>query len=75
VHQSVFNGGFLSNNWLLASVGLGIALQLIVIYVPFMQALFGTVPLSLVDWVLVLSLSSLGMIAALGNMWKTGEKA
>ncbi len=75
VRQSVFNGGFLSNRWLLASVLLGVGLQLCVIYVPFLQPLFGTAPLSAVDWAVVLGASSLGMVPLLGNMWRRGKKA
>jgi Ca2+-transporting ATPase len=69
-HHSVFNAEFLSNKWLFGSVGLGLALQLIIIYVPFFNPLFGTAPLGLWDWALVLALSSLGMLPILGNMWR-----
>ncbi len=74
-HQSVFNGGFLSNKWLLAAVGLGLVLQLSVIYIPFLQVMFGTAPLGAVDWVIVLVAASLGMVPLLGNMWRKGKKA
>ena len=40
------------NRWLWLSVGASIVLQIIVIYAPFMQRAFSTVPLSLADWLL-----------------------
>jgi Ca2+-transporting ATPase len=36
----------------------GIALQLLVVYVPFLQKPFGTVPLTAIDWMVVLLISS-----------------
>lgn len=42
--------GFLSNPWLWAAIGLSVALQLAVVYLPFLQQAFSTVPLTLGDW-------------------------
>jgi Ca2+-transporting ATPase len=47
--RSVFVDLF-KNRWLLAAVTLSIALQFAVIYLPFLQAAFGTVGLTLMDW-------------------------
>jgi Ca2+-transporting ATPase len=45
-HESVFQIGFFSNKYMSAAVLLTVALQILVIYAPFMQNLFGTVALS-----------------------------
>jgi Ca2+-transporting ATPase len=42
--------GFFSNHWLWAALSLSVALHTLVIYVPFLQAAFGTVSLSGWDW-------------------------
>jgi P-type Ca2+ transporter type 2C len=47
--QSAFKGMF-SNKWLWGAVLLSILLQLAVIYVPFLQQAFSTVPLTFADW-------------------------
>ena len=39
-----------SNHWVWAAIGLSLALQLVVLYVPAMQQAFGTVGLSASDW-------------------------
>jgi Ca2+-transporting ATPase len=51
-----------SNMWLLGAVCLSILIQLGVIYWPPLQAIFGTVPLSLTDWAKILGISSLGFV-------------
>jgi len=48
--RSAFAGIF-SNRWVWGALALSMALQLMVTYVPPMQQAFGTVPLSLTDWV------------------------
>jgi Ca2+-transporting ATPase len=52
--HSVFKIGILRNKVLIISISLAIVLQLIVIYVPFMQVAFRTYPLSLRDWAIIL---------------------
>src|SRR5262245_23716333 len=47
--RSAFEGLF-SNHWLWAAVGLALALQAGVIYIPFLQQAFSTARLSLRDW-------------------------
>ncbi|MBD2681764.1 MULTISPECIES: cation-translocating P-type ATPase [Nostoc] len=56
--DSLFRIGLLSNKPLLAAVTLTLGLQLLVIYVPWLQRLFTTVTLSTRDLVLSLALSS-----------------
>ena len=49
--QSAFHG-FFRNRWLWGALGLSLALQVMVIYVPFLQRAFSTVSLSANDWLL-----------------------
>jgi len=51
------------NPWLIASVALGFALQLSVIYVPYLQELFSTVPLNAYDWGVILCFGIFEIIA------------
>ncbi|HDS45085.1 MAG TPA: HAD family hydrolase [Methanomicrobia archaeon] len=61
---SLFNMNPLSNKKLLIGLGIGIILQIIVIYVPFIQPYLGTVFLGLKDWIAILAVSSTVVIAA-----------
>jgi P-type Ca2+ transporter type 2C len=54
---SAFHQPF-SNLWIWAAIGISVVLQVLVIYVPFLQAAFGTSPLSLTDWLVCLLVSS-----------------
>jgi Ca2+-transporting ATPase len=56
--QSAFHRPF-SNRWIWAAVAISVLLQIVVIYVPFLQAAFGTVPLSLTDWLVCILVSSI----------------
>ncbi len=60
---SLFKIGPLTNKWLVIAVVSSIALQIVVVYVPFLQPVFHTVPLSLMDWVLIILLSSTALIS------------
>jgi P-type Ca2+ transporter type 2C len=51
-----------SNKWLLGAVCFSISIQLIVIYFQPFQTIFGTVPLSILDWLKIMGVSSLGFI-------------
>ena len=55
---SLFQIGPLSNKPLLGAVGLTLVLQLVVVYIPALQNVFGTAPLSLPDLAVALLLSS-----------------
>ncbi|MBN1644608.1 calcium-translocating P-type ATPase, SERCA-type [Candidatus Woesearchaeota archaeon] len=56
--KSVFKIGFFKNKWLLWAVLLSVGLQIIVIYVPFLNQLFSTVPLNLFDWARIIGISA-----------------
>ncbi len=47
-----------TNGWLWAAVAGSIALQVLVVYVPFLQRAFGTVGLSVRDWVFCVAVAS-----------------
>lgn len=56
--KSVFQLGLFSNPWLLLAIGGVFVLQLVLLYVPFMQRIFDTVPLTCADWIRIFLLSS-----------------
>ncbi|MBT1172576.1 cation-translocating P-type ATPase [Bifidobacterium sp. MA2] len=61
--QSAFVGLF-SNKWLWGAIGLSIVLQLVVIYVPFLNSAFGTTPLSPMAWVECIGLAAFVLVAS-----------
>ena len=54
---SAFDGLF-SNKWLWIAIAVSLALQVGVIHMPFLQAAFGTVPLSPTDWIVCIVVGS-----------------
>jgi Ca2+-transporting ATPase len=60
--RSLFRNNPLTNKKLVAAVAASILLQLMVIYVPFLQPLFGTAALNPVDWAWVIGVSCLGFL-------------
>jgi Ca2+-transporting ATPase len=63
-YHSVFSISLTSNKWLLYAVGSSLLLLLVTIYVPFVQSFFGTVPLSLTDWIAMTPLFLVASTAA-----------
>ena len=61
--QSVFVGLF-ANKWLWGAIGVSVVLQLMVIYVPFLNTAFGTVPLSAGAWVECIGLALFVLVAS-----------
>lgn len=61
--QSVFVGLF-ANKWLWGAIALSTLLQLAVVYVPFLNTAFGTVPLSAGAWVECLGLALIVLVAS-----------
>jgi len=55
--------GFFSNTWLWLAVALSLALQGLVLYVPVFQSAFGTVAISVRDWMLCLAVASSVVVA------------
>ncbi len=60
---SIFSLGLFTNKPLVYAVLTTVILQLVVIYVPFFQTAFRTVPLSLFEWGVILSLASTTLIS------------
>lgn len=58
MEHSVFSIGFFNNRWLNRATLLVLCLQFLVVYNPVMQKIFKTVPISPVEWVLVMSVAS-----------------
>ena len=61
--RSAFVGLF-SNKWLWGAIGLSVALQLVVIYVPFLNDAFGTTPLAPMAWVECVGLAAFVLVAS-----------
>ena len=61
---SVFKLGLFTNKWMCMAVIFSIVLVLAVIYAPFLQIVFGTVALTLVDWVWVVPFALMASVAA-----------
>jgi Ca2+-transporting ATPase len=59
---SLFKLGLFTNRWLLAAAAVTVLTSLPIIYVPSMQKIFKTVPLSLNDWTLLILVSSTTLI-------------
>ena len=56
--------GIFTNKWMQYAVGFSVALLAIVVYVPFLQPIFNTIPLNLEEWVLMLPLILVPSLAA-----------
>ena len=52
--HTVFRMGFFKNRWLLISILVAAVLQAAVVYVPFLQTAFRTVPIGLPEWGLII---------------------
>lgn len=62
MRRPIWKIGFFSNKYLIISVLFGALLQLIAVYVPFMQKLLKTVPLYSKEWALILAACFIIMI-------------
>ena len=56
--HTLFSVGLLRNRKLLAAVAISILLQAAVLYIPPVSAIFRTVPLDIMDWLVVIGVSS-----------------
>ncbi|MBN1374697.1 MAG: HAD-IC family P-type ATPase [Dehalococcoidia bacterium] len=67
--HSVLKLGLSSNRWLLLTISIAILLQLAVVYLPFMQVAFETVPLSIDKWgIAILAGGSMFLIEEIRKM-------
>lgn len=71
--KSLLTTGMFINPLLIVAVILSTALHLMIVYVPFFQGIFGTIDLSVNDWILVLGLSF--PVILLDEVVKVGERA
>ncbi len=73
---SSFRVGIFKNKWLVGAVLTSLLVSIAVIYVPFLQPLFDTFPLTAIEFAVVTVLSSLGFIyLEIYKNWKTGKIA
>jgi Ca2+-transporting ATPase len=63
-YHSVFSIGVFSNRWMVLATTLSLALLLVVMYVPFLQSVFNTVPLNLSDWLTMAPFMVVASVAA-----------
>ncbi len=56
--KSLWTIGFFSNRWLILATVFVLLLQFAIVYIPFMQYIFKTVPLSLSDWTIIFAVSA-----------------
>ena len=56
--KSIFQLGIFSNTWLIGATLLVLCLQFAILYLPFMQYIFKTVPLAPSDWALIVAVSA-----------------
>lgn len=69
--DSIFKIGFISNKPLLAAIVLNIFLQMIVVYIPFLNPIFHTEPLNLDELILTLALSLVVLFGVeIEKLWK-----
>jgi Ca2+-transporting ATPase len=74
-HESLFTQGLFSNKALLGAVCLTIILQMATIYVPFLNPIFRTAPLSAAELIFTLAVSSLIFLAVEAEKWIRRRKA
>lgn len=69
---TIFEIGFLSNKNMVLATGLSFLMLLVVLYVPFLNGIFKTMPLDLVQWIEVIGF---GMIPfAAGELYKLAQR-
>jgi Ca2+-transporting ATPase len=61
--ESLFKIGILTNTKLIMAAAVSFLLQMAVVYVPFFQIIFKTEPLRVIDWIMVVVVSSLPLWA------------
>lgn len=61
--QSIFKTSLKTNKWIVVGIAAQLAILALLIYVPLMNQFFGTVPLEPADWVYLISLAVVVVIA------------
>lgn len=62
--HSIWNKEFFANRYLIGAVIAGMFLQVIAIYLPFLQKFLQTIPLTLLDWIIIIALN-IGIVASI----------
>jgi len=73
LRQSLFTIGLFGNRWLIAAFLAIILANLAVIYVPFLQPIFDTVPLTAADWAVVVGLGLVPLFVV--QAWRLVKEA
>jgi Ca2+-transporting ATPase len=68
-YYPLYRIGVFSNRWMLYAVASSLVLLLMVIYVPFLQSVFNTVPLTLTQWQILLPLIVVPAVVAEASKW------
>jgi len=63
-YHSLFSIGLFSNRWMILAAGSSFVLLLAVLYAPFLQPFFSTVPLGLREWLVIVPLILIPALAA-----------
>jgi Ca2+-transporting ATPase len=56
--RSLFGKSLLSNKYLIAAIATSVVLQCIILYVPFLEGVFRTIPISPYDWLIIAIVTS-----------------
>lgn len=67
-HESVFKIGLFSNKTMLKATALSFVLLVLVIYIPFLDPVFHTVPLGILEWILLTGLALIPFVV--GELFK-----
>ena len=71
---SVLSKSFWTNPMAFGAIGLMVVLQIVFTYVPFMNNIFSTGPLSLFDWVVVIVIGLLVLVVAELDKYRRSKK-
>ena len=67
-HESVFKIGLFSNKTMLKATAISFVLLILVIYIPFLDTVFHTIPLGILEWLLLIGLALIPFIV--GELFK-----
>ncbi len=73
--RSIFRLGFFSNPWAVGGAVLMTVIQLLYTYIPFMNGIFGSAPISLMMWVDVLAVSLVAFLVVEMEKWLRRKKS
>jgi P-type Ca2+ transporter type 2C len=71
-HKSIFHVGLFTNKYLIASILLGIVIQVFLVNIPLFNKIFEINTLTIKDWLLILTLSLIPVI--FNEFYKTGKR-